>query len=403
MASLPADTRFVIVGSGFAGAATAWALGRAGQGPGVILEQEPSWGVPASGRNAAMVRLAESDPVVGALACRSLAGLRDLDRAAGGGLLTPVGGITLAGEEGAPLLPARHDALRVQGATVALLSPSQARARFPFLAHMEFHTALWCADDGVVDIHALLGLYLARAREAGFTLRTGCRAEALMMEGGRVTGVHTPLGDVRAEVVIDASGAWAGRLGRGAAPLPLQPFRRHLFVSAPTPRVPPDAPLVWVEDPAFYLRPESGGLLLSPCDESPASPGLPDTDPSAAESLAAKVAQHAPGLADLAIRRSWACLRTFAPDRLPVIGPDGRVPGLFHVSGLGGAGMMCSASVGELAADLLAGRVPDWIDPAALAPARLVAYLFTTVTVTLDGYAFEWWTTFCATTPLLSS
>lgn len=34
----PDDTRWVIIGAGFAGAATAWALGRAGLGPGVVLK-----------------------------------------------------------------------------------------------------------------------------------------------------------------------------------------------------------------------------------------------------------------------------------------------------------------------------------------------------------------------------
>jgi D-arginine dehydrogenase len=127
---------------------------------------------------------------------------------------------------------------------------------------------------------------------------------------------------VRADCVIDAAGPWAGRLGELSAPLSLRPLRRHLFVSAPTDHVPAEAPIVWMEDAAFYFRPDSGGLLLSPCDETPAPPGTPPVDPAAAGLLAEKISRHAPGLADLAIRRSWACLRTFAPDRHPLIGAD---------------------------------------------------------------------------------
>jgi glycine/D-amino acid oxidase-like deaminating enzyme len=73
------QARWVIVGAGFAGAATAWALSRMGLGPGVILEQEPSFGVHASGRNAALVKLSESDPVIRALARRGLSGIRSLE------------------------------------------------------------------------------------------------------------------------------------------------------------------------------------------------------------------------------------------------------------------------------------------------------------------------------------
>jgi D-arginine dehydrogenase len=369
MQPLPAQTRWVIVGAGFAGAATAWALGRLGCGPGVIVEQEPSWGAYASGRNAGMARLAEPDPVVGALVRRSLVRIRGLD-AADAPLFHPSGGLTLAGAHGGESIVAQRNSLRTNDVCSMLLSAPRARARYPFLAAVDFEIALWCPDEGVVDIHALLGLYLSRAREAGFTVHTNCRAEELLMEGGRVAGVHTSAGDVRAEAVVDAGGAWAGRLGRPAASLPLQPLRRHIFVSAPTDFMAADAPLVWVEDAAFYFRPESGALLLSPCDETPAPAGDPPTDPAAAELLAEKIARRAPGLADLAIARSWACLRTFAPDRRPVIGADPGVSGLFHVSGLGGFGMMCSAAVGELAADLCTGRTPDWIDTAAVVPSR---------------------------------
>jgi len=203
------------------------------------------------------------------------------------------------------------------------------------------------------DIHALLVRYLEEARAGGFRLRTNTRVEELVMEGARTVGVRTDTGEeIRAEAVVDASGAWAGRLGRLSAPLALTPLRRHLFVSGAVDFVRSDLPFTWLEDAALYFRPEGDGLLLSPCDETPMPAGLPPTDPAAAELLAEKLAAAAPRLGDLAIRRSWACLRTFAPDRRPLIGYDASIQGLFHVSGLGGFGMMCSAAVGELAGDV---------------------------------------------------
>lgn len=367
---LPPTTRWVIVGAGFAGAATAWALGRAGLGAGVILEQEMSFGVHASGRNAALVKISESDPIIGALAVRSLARVRSLE-ADGDRLINPTGGLTLAGERSAGELRSLHQSLERTGVASRLLSSEQARRQFPFLDTIEFEVALWCADEGVADIHALLARYLQDAKRAGFQLHVNTLVEELLVEAGRAVGVRTSAGEIRAEIVIDAGGAWAGRLGRPAKPLPLTPLRRHLFVSAPLSFVRPDLPFTWIEDAALYFRPEGDGLLLSPCDETAMPAGTPGTDPAAAELLAEKLARVAPAWSDLAIRRSWACLRTFAPDRRPLIGPDTEIPGLFHVSALGGFGMMCSAAVGELAAELLAGRAVNWIDPAAVAPARL--------------------------------
>lgn len=367
--ALPSSTRWIIVGAGFAGGSTAWGLARAGLGPGLILEREPTFGVHASGRNAALAKVTESDRVVRTLAVRSLRCLTELDGGKGE-LLRPSGGLTLAGGSTYHDFERIRGALAAEGLDAAVLSAAKARAMHPILASLDFAVALWCRDEGVVDIHALLTHYLQEARAGGFQLRTGCEVRELLVEGGRVTGVATERGEVRADLVIDASGAWAGRLGRATA-LPLQPLRRHLFVSAPPPEAVAGLPFTWMEDAGFYFRPEGDGLLLSPCDETPSAPCLPSTDPAAAELLAEKLSAHAPSLADLTIRRGWACLRTFAPDRRPVIGADPERPGLFHVSGLGGYGMMTSAAVGELAATLLAGRTSDWFDERKADPARL--------------------------------
>jgi D-arginine dehydrogenase len=365
-------TRWVVVGAGFGGAATAWALGRAGLGPGIILEQEPAFGTHASGRNAALVKLSESDPVVRTLVVRSLRSIRAIELSEEP-LVRRTGGLALASAASTVQeLDTVRDALAGDGVPAHLLSRDRACQVLPFLDLFDFQAALWSEDDGVADIHALLVRYLHLARVGGFTLRTNTHVEEIVMETGRAVGVRTDANEeIRADVVIDASGAWAGRLGRPSAPLALTPMRRHLFVSAPLDSVRPDHAFAWLEDAGLYFRPEGNGLLLSPCDETAMPAGVPSTDPAAAELLAEKLGRVAPRLPDLAIRRQWACLRTFSTDRRPLVGHDAQVPGLFHVSGLGGFGMMCSAAIGELAATLLSGQPVDWIDPAIVAPARL--------------------------------
>ena len=369
MRDLPNRTRWAIVGAGFAGSATAWALGRAGLGPGVIVEQEAIYGFHASGKNAAMLRLAEEDPLILTLALRSHRHLQALP-AAPDPLVGSGGGLTLADASLVHELEASHEVYRQRRLETALLGAEEARARFPLLRSVRFDTALFCPSEGVIDIHSLLSFYLRQARDAGFTLHTGCRVDDLLIEGGRVTGFETTRGTVRADVVVDASGAWAGHLGRATHPLPLTPFRRHLFVTGPLAggRVP--SPFAWHQDGAFYFRPEGDGLLMSPCDQTPMPAGDPPTDPAALDSLAEKLLQWAPNLTDLPIRRSWACLRTFAPDVHPIIGPDPKLAGLFHVSGLDGFGAGTSAAVGELAATLLTGRMPDWIAASEVSPGR---------------------------------
>lgn len=370
MKPLPSTSEYIIVGAGFAGAATAWALSRRGRSSGVILEREFSFGVHASGRNAALSKLSESDSLIASLAWRTTSHIRALEESPSE-ILRATGGLTLSQKSHIEALEAAFAVLQSQGIACEMLAAPAAKTRFGFLRDMQFDLALWCPEEGVVDIHALLSRYLGIARRAGFSLATNCAAEELILKGGRVVGVRTSQGEIFADTVIDASGAWAGRLGRAERPLPLQPRRRHLFVSGQLELVGASDPFVWFEDPALYFRAEGDGLLLSPCDETPSAPGIPPTDTAAAELLAEKLACHAPFLGNLSIRRQWACLRTFAPDRRPLIGPDPDLPGLFHVSGLGGFGMMTSAAVGELAADLLRGASADWTDAALAAPARL--------------------------------
>lgn len=370
--TLPESTRFVIIGAGFAGAATAYALVRLGEGPGLVLEREDTYGVHASGRNAGLLKMSEDDAVIRTLAVRTSAHLTAIEGAEPD-LVHRTGGLTLVPPGLAAGLRALHDDLKHDGVASEVMSAATALDRFPLLDYLStdtFADALFCETEGVVDVHALLTHYLRAARAGGFRVRTGCPVEALLIEGGRVTGVQTAAGVVKADIVIDATGAWAGRLGRRDERLPLQPMRRHLFVSGRVEGASRNVPFVWVEGANFYWRGEGDGLLLSPCDETPSEPGLPSTDPAAAELLAQKLARHAPGLGDLPLRKNWACLRTFAPDRRPIVGPDPRLPGLFHVSGLGGFGMMTSAAIGELAALVLTGRHIDWIDARTVDPAR---------------------------------
>jgi D-arginine dehydrogenase len=347
-------TRVAVVGAGFAGAATAAALARRGLGPGVILEQEALPGSHASGRNAALIRQLEFDPIVRAL---TIEGVRRIAATAyeGAPVLRPTGGLYLADEAGGERLARAVGELATSGVPSEHVPRQEACRRFSFLERFHFQSLLWCESDGVADIHALLLAMLDEARRGGFSLVTHCRVEDLVTIGDRVIGLKTSRGDVPADLVVDASGAWAGRLGRRAAPLPLRPLRRHLIVTSRPSAWPHDGPLVWHLDRGFYVRTEGEGLLWSPCDERDHPPADPVFDPAAQDLLAEKLAEGAPGLPDLAVQRGWACLRTFAPDRRPVLGPDPHVAGLFHVSGLGGFGMTASAALGELAADLMGG------------------------------------------------
>ena len=77
-----------------------------------------------------------------------------------------------------------------------------------------------------------------------------------------------------------------------------------------------------------------------------------------------------PTLTGLRLAGGWTGLRTFAPDRRPILGPDPELPGLHWAAGLGGFGVTCSYAVGEAVATWLRGQTLPWLDAAPVSPAR---------------------------------
>ncbi len=229
----------------------------------------------------------------------------------------------------------------------------------------------WHVPDAMLDPAALVKAFL---RGATVRLRTRAR---VAVAGGRVVGLDTPDGRIEADHVVVAGGAWASGVARDLGlHRPLRPLARHLFQTEPDPASHRDHPWCWIDDAGLYARPEAGGWLCSPCDEVERHPDGPGSaGPSTAEGatlLAEKLARFAPDLAHLGIRAGWTGLRTFTPDRRPLLGPDPEIEGLHWAVALGGHGVTCAPAVGELVADGIRGHVPVWIDARALAPGRFV-------------------------------
>jgi D-arginine dehydrogenase len=365
----------VIVGGGIAGAALAYFLAERGVTDVLLLERESQPGYHATGRSAAV--LAELDPIstVQQLKVRSAAFLRHPPAGfADDPLLTPSGIMLLFREPLWSALRSAAPAIEDAGTRLELLDPAAALARVPVLVADCFDGAVLLPDDGHIDVHALLWGYLRHARRAGVAQRFGVEVRGVRVDGGRVTAVVTDGGEIRARWVVNAAGAWAARVGAlaGATSIALVPHRRTIVVFD----VPVDAsrwPMVASDADRLYFAPESGGLKLSPMDEDPMEPCDARPDDEVIAAGLARLAQLAPALVPHGLRRRWSGLRTFAPDRVPVIGEDPRVRGFFWLAGQGGAGIETSPTYGAIAADLLVSGRTERFDAALLSPARFGA------------------------------
>jgi D-arginine dehydrogenase len=225
-----------------------------------------------------------------------------------------------------------------------------------------------------LDVHGLHQGYLRALRRYGGTVVTGAEVQRLALAGG-MWRVRSSAGTFEAGTVVNAAGAWADQLAglAGLSALGLRALRRTIVVFDPPAGTDPGAwPMTVDVDEAFYLRPEGGRVLASPADETPVPPC--DVQPEEVDvAVAVDRVERATTLRVDAIRSKWAGLRTFAPDRLPVLGPDPRVAGFSWMAGQGGNGIMAGPAMAAAAASLTLGRgVPEALAAAGVSAEQLV-------------------------------
>ncbi len=226
-------------------------------------------------------------------------------------------------------------------------------------------------------MHGLHQGYLRLLKARGGQVATNAEVIGLERNGG-TWSVSTRTGQLRAAIVVNAAGAWAGELGRlaGAHEIHLQPRRRTaVLIDLPAAKASETWPLVMDAEEQFYFKPEAGLLLLSPCDETPAPPC--DVQPDDTDvAIAVDRFERATTFEVRQVRRQWAGLRSFVQDRSPVVGYDPLARGFFWVAALGGYGIQTAPALSALAASLVLGRKireeshSAGVDPATLAPAR---------------------------------
>ncbi|MGW8181846.1 MAG: NAD(P)/FAD-dependent oxidoreductase, partial [bacterium] len=180
----------LIIGSGFAGAATAFHLARGSFAGSVkVIDQEEVPGFHASGRNASLVLQSVAHPEIRKIVATSRKSYSKYHADVG---YTEVGSLMLGGRESL-------ERLRQPGLIESeFMPPDVVRERIPILLDHEFETALWTPSDGVMDISKLLQFYLKGAQEGGCGFELNRRATGIRRKNGTFF-VETSQGVIEAE------------------------------------------------------------------------------------------------------------------------------------------------------------------------------------------------------------
>jgi D-arginine dehydrogenase len=182
--------------------------------------------------------------------------------------------------------------------------------------------------------------------------------------------IETKAGTFSCETVVNAAGAWGDVIAEraGLRGVGLIPKRRSIGVAPVENADLMNWPMLTDVGETFYIKPQSGKLLVSSADATPVDPHDAYADDEAIAMGIDRLMQ----VTTLEINRiehSWGGLRTFTPDKNPAIGFDPSTEGFFWLVGQGGYGIQSAPAVSETAAAMILGQaIPQYVIDNGLKP-----------------------------------
>ena len=350
---------FIVIGGGIAGASVAYRLIE--HGTVLLLEMENHPGYHSTGRSAAQfTKLYGNETIRGLVRLSENFLLSPPEGFSDASILTPRGAMFVGSASQKMALDEIKNTATQEECLVHELSVKSARKFVPVLRPEAFDNVVFEPESTDIDVHALHGGFLkAFGGQGGDVI---CDAEVLeMRQVKNIWHVRTKIGSFEAPVVINAAGAWGDVVAQRADvhPMGLAPKRRTVILFDPPSNVNIENwPLVIDADENWYFKPEAGKVLASPADETPAEP----CDAQAEELDIAFIVDAIERMTTMKVGRishSRAGLRTFLPDKTPVVGSAPDAEGFFWLVGQGGYGIETSPALGELASSLIVdGEVP---------------------------------------------
>jgi glycine/D-amino acid oxidase-like deaminating enzyme len=340
----PSHADVAVVGSGFAGLATAWELGR--RGIRVVVLEADHVGAGASGHSGAIV-----------LEGTAVGPLDDADRC-----LDSVACLTRDAD--APC------DLRLDGCWELTHDPDPS-ATGPRWRDGDGQLRIEeTVPGGTVDAGAVLGGMARAVMRAGGTIHEHARVTRLETGGRRV--LRTTRGDVIANRVVVATNAYLPTL----VPLPvdLRPALTLAVATAPLDQATRDAigfrlpfytvdlPYLWGRDLADGRMVFGAGLVFPRGNDVRETSITDDEARAIFGRLDARVRGLHPALAEVEIPLHWGGPISFIPSRAPIVSPLPDDPHVIVTAGCAGHGVALSFRLGELIADhITTGRpLPQW-------------------------------------------
>ena len=372
MPSIPSHARVVIIGGGIVGCSVAYHLAKRGCTDVLLLERRrltcgTTWH--AAGL-VGQLRATQNLTRLAQYTTQLYEGLeRETGQATG---FKQVGSIAVAASE------ARFEELkrgasmaRCFGLEVQILSPAAAKERWPLLATDGLVGAVFLPKDGQTNPVDTTQALARGARNGGVRICEDVKVTAIRTAHGRVTGVATPEGEIRADVVVNCAGMWAREVGGWAnVSVPLHPAEHFYIVTEPIPGLAAGLPILRDADACSYFKEDTGKLLVG-WFEPQAKPwgerGIPENfafdqlpaDLSHIESLFERAMQRVPALGSAGVQVFFNGPESFTPDDRYLLGEAPEIQGMYVAAGFNSIGIQSAGGAGKVLADwIIDGHPP---------------------------------------------
>jgi glycine/D-amino acid oxidase-like deaminating enzyme len=366
MPDLPRTADVVVVGGGVHGASVAYHLARRRAGRVVLVERKFLASGP-TGRSSALVRRFYAMDFLTRTGNTSAQLFQRWAEAIGGGDpgFRQVGILWLAPPDRAANLGDNVRRARAQGVRIDLLTPEELKALVPAMAVDDVAVAAHEPESGYADASSTTNALAARARELGATIVQHVPVGAVLVSGGRVTGVRTAEGEIHAPAVVVCAGLWApGLLAPLGIEVPVAPKRHQMCFF----RRPPgfDGHPGMIDRPSgTYMRPETGNLTIQGLStyHEVVDPDRYNEGADSEEVMrnAELIAHRFPVMEHGLSMGGYSGVYDVTPDHEPVLGPIPEFQGLYADFGWSGHGFKHSPVIGDIMAEVvLDGRAAGW-------------------------------------------
>jgi sarcosine oxidase subunit beta len=293
------------------------------------------------------------------LARRSLSYFSDWATRVGGECgFTTVGFVQLVPPDEFPTLRANTVMQARIGIQTSVVGADAIRRLLPGIEIADDQVAAFEPDSGYADPTQTCSSLMAAAVARGARLIQGCAVSGIRVAADRVVGVDTSRGSFDAPIVVDAAGAWAGRVAALAGvEVPLTVWRHDVAYVQRPPDIHRHPAFIDFEN-AFYARPEGESLTLVALEDG--NPVDADADatvdasaPGFIERAAERLVRRLPEFARAGLHSAHSGQDGITPDQHPIIGPAGP-DGFWLDCGYSGTGFKTAPAVGASLAQLIA-------------------------------------------------